>query len=101
MSKISIKRSLNIKGKLFHFDKPLIMGILNMTPDSFYDGGKFNSIDSAIKRVENMIIEGASIIDIGGCSTRPGSDFIPVDEEWERIKHIIKESVKRFPDTLF
>ena len=101
MSKISIKRSLNIKGKLFHFDKPLIMGILNMTPESFYDGGKFNSTDSAIKRVENMIREGVSIIDIGGCSTRPGSDFIPVDEEWERIKYIIKESVKRFPDTLF
>ena len=101
MSKISIKRSLNIKGKLFHFDKPLIMGILNMTPDSFYDGGKFNTTDTAINRVENMIREGASIIDIGGCSTRPGSDFIPVDEEWERIKYIIKESVKRFPDTLF
>ena len=65
MSKISIKRSLNIKGKLFHFDKPLIMGILNMTPDSFYDGGKFNSIDSAIKRVENMIREGLQSLILG------------------------------------
>ena len=52
MSKISIKRSLNIKGKLFHFDKPLIMGILNMTPDSFYDGGKFNSQIQLLKELK-------------------------------------------------
>ena len=52
MSQISIKRSLNIRGNLFEYNKPLIMGILNMTPDSFYDGGKFNTNDSSIERVE-------------------------------------------------
>ncbi len=57
MSQISIKRSLNIRGNLFEYNKPLIMGILNMTPDSFYDGGKFNTNDSSIERVENMVKE--------------------------------------------
>ena len=97
MSQISIKRSLNIRGNLFEYNKPLIMGILNMTPDSFYDGGKFNTNDSSIERVENMVKEGASIIDIGGCSTRPGSDSISLEEEWDRINFIVKESVNRFP----
>ena len=100
MSQISIKRSLNIRGNLFEYNKPLIMGILNMTPDSFYDGGKFNTNDSSIERVENMVKEGASIIDIGGCSTRPGSDSISLEEEWDRIKFIVKESVYRFPKKL-
>lgn len=77
------------------------MGILNMTPDSFYDGGKYNSIDSAISRVEGMINNGASIIDIGGCSTRPGSDIITIEEEWKRVGKIIKECSIRFKDTLF
>ena len=100
MSQISIKRSLNIRGNLFEYNKPLIMGILNMTPDSFYDGGKFNSNDSSLKRLENMVEEGASIIDIGGCSTRPGSDSISLEDEWDRIKFIIKESVNRYPSKL-
>tara|TARA_X000000368_G_C23014174_1_gene704868 strand:+ start:38 stop:856 length:819 start_codon:yes stop_codon:yes gene_type:complete len=100
MSQISIKRSLNIRGNLFEYNKPLIMGILNMTPDSFYDGGKFNTNDSSIERVENMVEEGASIIDIGGCSTRPGSDSISLEEEWDRIKFIVKESVNRFPNKI-
>ena len=71
-----------------------------MTPDSFYDGGKFNSKESSILRVENMINEGASIIDIGGYSTRPGADTISLEDEWKRIEFIIKESVIRFPSTL-
>ena len=100
MSQILTKRSLNIQGSLYQYDKPLIMGILNMTPDSFYDGGKFNSKESSILRVENMINEGASIIDIGGYSTRPGADTISLEDEWKRIEFIIKESVIRFPSTL-
>lgn len=100
MSQISIKRSLNIRGNLFKYNKPLIMGILNMTPDSFYDGGKFNSNNSSITRLEKMVEEGASIIDIGGCSTRPGSVSISLEDEWDRIKFIIKESVNRYPSKL-
>lgn len=101
INQLSSKRSFNINGYLFEYEKPLVMGILNMTPDSFYDGGKYNSIDSAISRIEGMINNGASIIDIGGCSTRPGSDIITIEEEWKRVGKIIKECSIRFKDTLF
>ncbi|MFL2555289.1 MAG: dihydropteroate synthase [Gammaproteobacteria bacterium] len=70
--------------------KPKIMGILNVTPDSFSDGGKFNNLDSAVSQGKRMIDEGADIIDIGGESTRPGSQRIPSDEQKERVIHIIK-----------
>ena len=94
---LSIKKSFNLNGKLFSFDKPLIMGIINMTPDSFFDGGKYNSCDKALVKIENMLDQGASIIDIGGCSTRPGSESISISEEWIRIEKIIKQSIKFFP----
>ena len=94
---LSIKKSFNLNGKLFSFDKPLIMGIINMTPDSFFDGGKYNSCAKALIKIENMLDQGASIIDIGGCSTRPGSELISISEEWIRIEKIIKQSIKFFP----
>lgn len=84
-----------IGNKEFNLDtEKYIMGILNFTPDSFSDGGKFNSIDSALKHTEKMISEGADIIDIGGESTRPGYTKISDDEEIERIAPVI-EAVKR------
>jgi len=95
-----IKSNFNLNGRLFSFNKPLIMGIVNMTPDSFFDGGKYNSNDKAIKKIEGMIENGASIIDIGGCSTRPGSDFISISNEWNRIKDIINDSIKTFPNII-
>ena len=94
---LSIKKSFNLNGKLFSLDKPLIMGIINMTPDSFFDGGKYNSCEKALIKIENMLDQGASIIDIGGCSTRPGSESISISEEWIRIEKIIKQSIKFFP----
>ncbi len=94
---LSIKKSFNLNGKLFSLDKPLIMGIINMTPDSFFDRGKYNSCDKALVKIENMLDQGASIIDIGGCSTRPGSESISISEEWIRIEKIIKQSIKFFP----
>ena len=94
---LSIKKSFNLNGKLFSLDKPLIMGIINMTPDSFFDGGKYNSCDKALIKIENMLDQGASIIDIGGCSTRPCSESISISEEWIRIEKIIKQSIKFFP----
>jgi dihydropteroate synthase len=72
------------------------MGILNVTPDSFSDGGKFVSIDEALKQCEKMIVEGASIIDIGGESTRPGSKRVALEEELKRTVPVIKEIAKRF-----
>ncbi len=77
-------------------DKPVVMGILNVTPDSFSDGGRFVSTDEALKQCEKMIAEGASIIDVGGESTRPGSKRVTLEEELKRIVPVIKEITKRF-----
>ncbi|CAH2717161.1 Dihydropteroate synthase [Neobacillus rhizosphaerae] len=70
--------------------KTIVMGILNATPDSFSDGGKFNGVESAVKRAKGMVANGADIIDIGGESTRPGFAAVPVEEELERVIPIIK-----------
>lgn len=77
-------------------DRPLVMGILNVTPDSFSDGGQFASIDDALRRAEVMIAEGAGIIDVGGESTRPGSKRVSVEEETARVVPIIEAVAKRF-----
>jgi Dihydropteroate synthase (EC 2.5.1.15) len=71
-------------------DKPLIMGILNVTPDSFSDGGKFSGLDEAIQQVELMLSEGVDIIDIGGESTRPGSDSVVAGEQIRRVVPVIE-----------
>ena len=95
-----IKRSLNIRGDLFEFQKPLVMGIVNMTPDSFFDGGNYNNFDLAKIRVDEMVRDGADILDIGGYSTRPGADLIPIDEEWERIKDIIEYTSLKYKNII-
>jgi dihydropteroate synthase len=79
----------------------LLMGVLNMTPDSFSDGGKFNTFKKAYQKIKNMRKAGADIIDIGGESTRPGSKIIKPNNELLRVKKIIKECKKKFPNTLF
>jgi dihydropteroate synthase len=78
------------------YEKTLVMGILNVTPDSFSDGGKFASVDAALKRAEQMIAEGADIIDIGGESTRPGAARVSVDEEIARTVPLIAAIAERF-----
>jgi dihydropteroate synthase len=89
IKKISLKRKL--------FNQTTIMGILNMTPDSFSDGGLYNKKSKALKRIKSMINSGADIIDIGGESTRPGSKVIPHKDEWKRIKEIVKNFKKKYP----
>ena len=84
------------KNKTLNLDKPVIMGILNLTPDSFSDGGRFNNKDNAFRQVDHMINSGASIIDIGGESTRPGSLPISANEQLDRIQEILIEIRKRF-----
>lgn len=82
---------------IFDLEKePVIMGILNVTPDSFSDGGKWNNIDAALKHTEQMIIEGAKIIDVGGESTRPGYTMISDEEEIGRVVPVIEAIKKRF-----
>jgi dihydropteroate synthase len=84
----------------FSDHKPLIMGILNVTPDSFSDGGKYNNIEAAVSQVERMLAEGADIIDIGGESTRPGSDPVSPDEQIRRVIPIISGIRKEFSEKL-
>ena len=86
-----------IRNKEFYFKKDAyIMGILNVTPDSFSDGGKWNDVDRAVKHVEDMINEGASIIDIGAESTRPGFTPLSSEEELERVIPIIRKIRENF-----
>jgi len=75
-------------------DRPRVMGILNVTPDSFSDGDRYLEPDAAIRRALEMVAQGADLIDIGGESTRPGSDPIPADEEWRRIRPVFEGLVR-------
>ncbi|MCQ2301358.1 MAG: dihydropteroate synthase [Bacteroidales bacterium] len=88
------------RNKEFVFGQPVVMGILNVTPDSFSDGGKFNCIDAALAHCEAMLDEGASIIDIGGCSTRPNNVIATESEESERIIPVVKSIRKHFPEAV-
>ncbi len=82
--------------KLDYSERTLIMAILNVTPDSFSDGGKYNSIKNALKQTEKLISEGADILDIGGESTRPNSERVNIEEEIKRTAPVIEEIKKRF-----
>ena len=93
-------KNITSKKKFLGKKDHILMGILNLTPDSFSDGGKFNSFKKAFQRVKEMRAAGADIIDIGGESTRPGSKIIPPKKEFERVKLIIKGFKKKFPNTM-
>ncbi|SDB90788.1 dihydropteroate synthase [Acinetobacter boissieri] len=80
---------LNCNGKILDLSKPQVMGILNVTPDSFSDGGEYTQVDRAIKKAQQMIMQGASIIDIGGESTRPGASVVEVQDEIKRVLPIV------------
>ena len=94
-----LHKTLNIKGTLTSLDTPLVMGILNVTPDSFYAGSRTPSAGEVERRALEAVGEGASIIDVGGYSSRPGADEVPPDEEWRRVELGV-EAVRRLaPDT--
>ena len=88
------------RNKTFIFDRPAIMGILNVTPDSFSDGGRYNLMDNALQHCEQMISNDADFIDIGGCSTRPNNAIATEQEELERVIPILKAIRKAFPEAL-
>lgn len=96
----STKKTWNVDGRLVDFSKPKVMGILNVTPDSFYDGNRYLDPTVAIKQAEKMVEDGADMIDIGGYSSRPNADDIAADEEARRIVGIIETIAKEFPDLL-
>ena len=83
-----------------HGDRPLIMGILNVTPDSFSDGGKYSGLAAALQQVELMLSEGADMIDIGGESTRPGSEPVSANEQIERVVPVIKAIRQQWADNI-
>ena len=99
-SSIINHHSINCRGKLIDLSTPKIMGILNLTPDSFSDGGKFNDEKSALLQAEKMIKEGADFIDIGAQSTRPNAEFLSAKQEILRIGNVIYLIKKEFPETL-
>ena len=91
---------MKIGNKVINFDeRTYVMGKINVTPDSFSDGGNYNEVDAAVKRAKEMVEEGADIIDIGGESTRPGADYVSEEEEIERVVPIIK-AIKKELDVL-
>lgn len=92
--------SINCNGKLVELNSPKIMGILNLTPDSFSDGGKFNSEKSALEHAEKLLKDGAEIIDVGPQSTRPNAEFLSSKEEILRIGKMISQIKKEFPEAL-
>jgi dihydropteroate synthase len=91
---------LNCKGRLLIIDAPIVMGIINATPDSFYTSSQQQTIDAALHKAEQMITEGAIILDIGGQTTKPNSQQIGVEEELKRVLPIITAINQRFPQAL-
>ncbi len=90
--------SLNCKGRLLVVDKPLVMGILNITPDSFYSGSRVQSQEDVLRRAEQMLLDGATILDIGGQSTRPGSESLDAETELQRVITPLEAVHRRFPE---
>lgn len=91
---------INCNGKLIDFDTPRIMGILNLTPDSFYDGGRKSTREDFIRHAEKMLQEGASFIDVGAYSSRPGATHISSQEEIDRILPVVEDLRREFPDII-
>ena len=94
------KKTLKINGKLFEIDKALIMGIVNLTPDSFYSESRFSNIDTVLKTIDEMLKNGADIIDIGAVSSRPGAKSVTEEEEISRLLPYVKIIRKQFPEII-
>ncbi len=92
---------MSSKISISDIETPIIMGILNATPDSFSDGGRFSQVDEALHQIELMITDGAKIIDVGGESTRPNADPVSEEEELSRVLPILELALKRFPEVVF
>jgi dihydropteroate synthase len=99
-SLLPVKKTLNCNGRLIDLTGGKIMGVLNTTPDSFFDGGYYNSIDEQLKQVEKMLKDGADFIDIGGVSTRPGASEVSEAEELDRTIPVIETILANFPVTV-
>jgi dihydropteroate synthase len=92
--------TINCKGQLIDLSTPKIMGILNVTPNSFYDGGKFTLSENGLSQVGKILEEGATFIDIGAYSSKPNAEFVSEEEERNRILPVVQSILKQFPDAL-
>ena len=92
--------TINCKGQLIDLSTPKVMGILNLTPNSFFDGGKYTNEEEIVKQVQKMLSEGATFIDIGAYSSKPNAEYVSTEEEIERIVPIVDVLVQQFPDIL-
>lgn len=92
--------TLNCRGTLLSLQSPQVMGILNVTPDSFFDGGRYTRQDALLRQAEQMLKEGAAILDIGGMSSRPGAELISVEEELQRVLPSIEALHQAFPEAI-
>ena len=93
--------NINCKGTLLNFDYPKVMGILNITPDSFFDGGNYKSDAEFLNQTEKMLQQGAAIIDVGAYSSRPDAKFVTEQEELQRLLPVLEQLVNHFPDAIF
>jgi dihydropteroate synthase len=91
---------MNCNGKILDLSSPVVMGILNITPDSFFSGSRWNGIDNVLQQAEKMLSEGAAILDIGGMSSRPGAELVTVEEELIRVIPAIRAIHQEFPDAI-
>ena len=92
--------SLNLKGRLVTIDRPWVMGIVNVTPDSFYSGSRVADEPMLVERVQAMVAEGADVIDVGACSTRPGSESVDATEEMKRLEWALVAIRRVAPDVI-
>jgi dihydropteroate synthase len=92
------KNSINLNGRLLDLAKPVVMGILNVTPDSFFDGGKYKTEKKVLKRAEEILEQGGAVIDIGAVSTQPGAEGISTKDEIERLLPAVRAVKKEFPN---
>lgn len=92
--------TINCKGNLIDLSTPKVMGILNITPNSFYDGGKYNSEVEILNQVDKMLLDGATFIDIGAYSSKPGAEFVSEEEEINRLLPVIDLILKKYPEAL-
>ena len=92
--------TINCKGTLLDLNSPKVMGILNITPDSFYDGGMYKDETSILNQTEKMLVDGATFIDVGAYSSRPGAAEVSEEEELKRIVPVIELLIKKFPDII-
>ncbi len=92
--------SINCKGRVISFNEPLVMGIINITPDSFYKESRHKDEDAVLHTAEKMLADGAAFLDVGGQSTRPGSERISIEEELKRVIPAIEAIIKKFPDAV-